>query len=412
MNTDGHRLKIPELRFPEFDGEWGENKLGDITEWKSGGTPSKDRPDFWGGDIPWISASSMHEYKIDRSEFNLTELGLKNGSRMTPKGSLLLLVRGSMLYNRIPFGVAQVDVAFNQDVKAIDAGTELNSFLLPWFQATEHLLLSMVSGTGIGAGKLETSELKSLKVALPSVPEQKKIAAFLSAVDRRIEGLEKKRDLLRQYKKGLMQKLFDQTLRFTDDNGQPFPDWQEKRLETITSWKSGGTPAKDNAAYWGGDIPWISASSMHDVNVVNSKFKLTPLGVNNGSRLAAKGTLLLLVRGSMLFKRVPICVASREVAFNQDVKAVDGGARMNGFLLYWFQAKENLLLSMVTGTGIGAGKLETSELKAFKILLPCPEEQERIENCLSALDRRGNWVETQVAETRGFKQGLLQKIFV
>ena len=99
--------------------EWKAFALGEVTEWISGGTPKKDVLDYWNGDIPWISASSMQGTRFSDSDLKITSLGLKNGSRLAVKDSILLLVRGSALHNKIPVGIASRDVAFNQDVKAI-----------------------------------------------------------------------------------------------------------------------------------------------------------------------------------------------------------------------------------------------------------------------------------------------------
>lgn len=83
-------------------GEWQKLALGDLTEWSSGGTPPKSNPEFWGGDIPWISASSMKTGRLSESDRTLTPEGLKRGSRLARKGNVLLLVRGSELHKRIP----------------------------------------------------------------------------------------------------------------------------------------------------------------------------------------------------------------------------------------------------------------------------------------------------------------------
>lgn len=202
---------VPRVRFGEFreSGEWESKELGEITTWNSGGTPSKDNPIYWGGDIPWISASSMRGTEYFDSKLKLTEAGLKNGSRLAKKGSLLLLVRGSMLFNCVPVGIAGRDVAFNQDLKSITVTKEVDTkYLLYWFLASEQLLMSMVGGTGIGAGKLETSELQKISVPLPTLPEQQKIAATLSSLDDLIAAQSEKLEALKSHKKGLMQGLF------------------------------------------------------------------------------------------------------------------------------------------------------------------------------------------------------------
>jgi len=166
------------------------HKLGDLTDWFSGGTPSKKKAEYWGEDIPWISASSMDGCRYSDSDLKITYEGLKAGSRLAPKGSILLLVRGSTLHKRIPVGIAERDVAFNQDVKAIRVKPGLiadqvtdEAYLYYWLTANEQRLLEMVEHTGIGAGKLDTKRLQNLEIDLPPWPEQRQIVATATALD-------------------------------------------------------------------------------------------------------------------------------------------------------------------------------------------------------------------------------------
>ena len=155
----------------------------------SGGTPKKDDPVYWGGDIPWISANSMHGTRYADSDLKLTEEGLANGSRLAPKDAVLLLVRGGALHNRIPIGIAERPVAFNQDVKAIVSKEDRIRpwFLLSWLMGHEqYLLSSVVEYTGIGAGKLDTKRMQSLTMLLPSLDEQDEIVTVAKALDDRI----------------------------------------------------------------------------------------------------------------------------------------------------------------------------------------------------------------------------------
>src|SRR5450756_2098486 len=167
---------------------WRSARLGDVTSWTSGGTPSKNQPEFWSGDIPWISASSMRSTRLCDSVLKITESGLNNGSRLAAVDSILLLVRGSELHNRIPVGIATCPVAFNQDVKALQTREGLlPEFLLYWLLGNEKLLLSKVEETGIGAGKLDTDVLKRISMHLPCLAEQRSIVHILGALDDRIE---------------------------------------------------------------------------------------------------------------------------------------------------------------------------------------------------------------------------------
>jgi type I restriction enzyme S subunit len=169
--------------------EWTVTTLGAVSTWASGGTPKKDVPSYWDGDIPWISANSMHATRFSDSELRITEAGLKNGSRLALKDSVLLLVRGSALHSRVPVGVATRDVAFNQDVKAIIAkpGEIRPWYLLYWLMGNEKFLLeTVVEYTGIGAGKLDTKRMQGLELLLPPLLEQDEILQVIKSVDDRI----------------------------------------------------------------------------------------------------------------------------------------------------------------------------------------------------------------------------------
>ncbi|MDD5279040.1 restriction endonuclease subunit S [Acidithiobacillus sp.] len=189
--------------------EWQKLALGDLTEWSSGGTPPKSNPEFWGGDIPWISASSMKTGRLSESDRTLTPEGLKRGSRLARKGNVLLLVRGSELHKRIPVGIAVRDVSFNQDVKALCAKNGLDKdFLYHWLAGNETMLLSKVENTGIGAGKLDTNVLKNLPVLLPPRPEQRRIAHILGTLDDKIENNRKTAKTLEAMAQAIFQSWF------------------------------------------------------------------------------------------------------------------------------------------------------------------------------------------------------------
>jgi len=189
--------------------EWQKLALGDLTEWSSGGTPPKINPEFWGGDITWISASSMKTGRLSESDRTLTPEGLKRGSRLAREGNVLLLVRGSELHKRIPVGIAVREVSFNQDVKALQAKSGLDKdFLYYWLVGNEKMLLSIVENTGIGAGKLDTNILKNLSILLPSLPEQRRIAHILGTLDDKIENNRKTAKTLEAMAQAIFQSWF------------------------------------------------------------------------------------------------------------------------------------------------------------------------------------------------------------
>ena len=170
--------------------EWKTYRLGDIIQLKSGGTPDKSNPDYWGGSIPWISAKSMYDDFISTSDLFITEEGLQAGSKIAKKGSILLLTRGSGLFNRIPVCYVVSDVAYNQDDKNIVLKKEdvtSIKFLYYWLYGNKELLSSMLETTGIGAGKIDTKRFLNLSISLPSQKEQARYIHLMDLLFDKIE---------------------------------------------------------------------------------------------------------------------------------------------------------------------------------------------------------------------------------
>jgi len=222
---------------------WKVKKLGEIADWASGGTPSKKIAEYWNGDIPWISASSMHTQALSKSKLMITREGLKSGSKLADVGSILLLVRGSMLWRKIPVGIATEAVAFNQDVKSLRVKEEvLPRYLLLWFSANENILLHRVVGTGIGAGKLDTDDIKNISVTYPSLSEQAFIVNLFSAWDEAIEKTEKLIEAKEKRFKWLLRSLIsDQCSMNNKQTG-----WKKVRIGSfLTESRIRGTNGRD-----------------------------------------------------------------------------------------------------------------------------------------------------------------------
>lgn len=211
---------------------WTETLLGDVTNWASGGTPSKSVDSYWGGEIPWISANVMKSNRIYNSELYITMEGLKNGSRLANIGSVLLLVRGSELHKRIPICKVMRPVAFNQDVKSLLPKSDIDTdFLLYWLLAKEQLILNKVESTGIGAGKLDTKLMMSLEFSYPPLPEQIAIARILSSLDDKIELNKRMNKTLEEMAQAIFKRWFVD-FEFPDENGNPYKSSGGKMVES------------------------------------------------------------------------------------------------------------------------------------------------------------------------------------
>lgn len=403
--------QTPKLRFPEFADKWDKKKLGEITTWTSGGTPSKENAEYWDGDIPWISASSMRGIKYYDSNIKITEKGLKKGSRLTKKGTLLILVRGSMLFNTIPIGLAMRDLAFNQDVKAIEVSEKSTSkFILYWFISNEGKVLNMVTGTGIGAGKLDLPDLKALQISLPQLPEQTKIANFLTAIDEKIQALKQKKTLLEQYKKGIMQQIFSQELRFKNDDGSDFDDWEEKSLGEITEIYD-GTHQTPN--YVSEGIPFYSVEHITANDFSKTKFITKEVYEKENKRVKLeKGDILMTKIGDIgTSKYIDWDVIASFYVSLALIKSTElnNTKYLNQFFKTEFFQKElhQRIIHVAFPKKINLGEIGNC-------LVQCPSlpEQQKIANFLTAIDEKIEKVNQQITATETYKKGLLQQMFI
>ena len=161
-------------------------------------------------------------------------------------------------------------------------------------------------------------------------------------------------------------------------------------LGDIVNLSSGGTPDKKQPAYWDGEIPWISAKTLTGDTVTTSNLFITEEGLHTGSKLAPVGSILLLTRGSGLFKRIPLAIVNAPVAYNQDVKCMTSKVATitNEYVFFALKALSPELTNMLETTGIGAGKLATDRLLDMPIPVLSHDEREKAVSFFSALSRK------------------------
>jgi len=167
---------------------WTPTTLGEITEFLSGGTPSKDNPTYWDGVIPWVSAKDMKRLRLEDTEDHVNDEGVANGTRLVPKDTVFLLTRGMTLLNDVPISISGRPMTFNQDVKALRPKGGVRDDFLPYLLlGLKQRLLGLVDLAGHGTGRLNSDELKSLDVLLPPKSDQRAIAHVLGTLDDKID---------------------------------------------------------------------------------------------------------------------------------------------------------------------------------------------------------------------------------
>ncbi len=217
---------------------WQTKRLGDVLEKiEGGGTPSKEKKEFWDGSIPWASVKDLTSFNPKETQDYITDEGLKNSSsRLVKAGTLITPTRMALGFT-VRF---DIDVAINQDLKALypidDMSTE---FIQYWFEAYRKTIERL--GTGSTVAGIQVGELRALKIQAPEKPEQERIVGVLEVWDEYIEKLEQKIALKEQLKKGLMQQLLTGKRRLPGYSGE----WQSKKLGDLVEIKKGSGLSKD-----------------------------------------------------------------------------------------------------------------------------------------------------------------------
>jgi type I restriction enzyme, S subunit len=169
----------------EYPSDWMISSLSEIGEWKGGGTPSKANPSYWGGGIPWVSPKDMKQDLITTSEDTITESGIhESSSQLIPKDSILVVTRSGILRHTLPLAIAGTEVTINQDLKAISVKPLIDgTFVFHFLRCNSQNILDSCMKSGTTVESIDTSQFKRFPIAIPPLPEQKKIAEILSGID-------------------------------------------------------------------------------------------------------------------------------------------------------------------------------------------------------------------------------------
>ncbi|MEI2664057.1 restriction endonuclease subunit S [Rossellomorea sp. LJF3] len=220
-------LNIPKIRFKEFTSKWKIKELKEVVEIQGGGTPSTSNSEYWNGNIQWFTPSEIGDKKyVSESIRTISSLGLrKSSAKLLPIGTILLTTRASLG----DMSINTQEVSTNQGFQSLICKENVyNQFI--YYQ--QPIIKQHCYTHSSGSTFLEISKhnLGKCKIGITTIKEQKKISDFLSLIDENIYKLREKINLLRAQKKGYLQKIFSRELRFMDDNGQAFPDWQTQKL--------------------------------------------------------------------------------------------------------------------------------------------------------------------------------------
>jgi type I restriction enzyme S subunit len=413
--------KIPKLRFPEFEGEWSSRTLKDIVFSVEFGVSvnSIDEPVVSSSDRGILKTSCVSAGRFIPEENKTIVIEEIQRAKLNPEKDTIIVSRMNTPqlvgesgyvdkdYNNLFIPDRLWKVKINKEKHL----TKLISILL-----TTDRIKSILSNiaTGTSNSMKNISQPNFLKIALytPSLQEQKKIASFFTAIDQKISQLKSKKTLLEQYKKGVMQKIFSQEIRFKDDNGQEFPKWEKKKLSEISDRRT----AKNNegnenvltiSAQYGlvSQLDFfnksVAANDLSGYYLLRKDDFVYNRSYSAGYPMGAFKRLKLYDRG--VVSTLYICFT-----FNSDTNL--------SFIEQYFESgRHNREIERIAQEGarnhgllnIGVGDFFNTE-----ILLPSLPEQTKIANFLSAIDVKINHTQKQIEKAEVWKKGLMQQMFV
>lgn len=378
---------------------WSVKKLGEIGTFVSGGTPDTEKPEYWNGDIVWLTPSEITKLKtrfVSDSERKITKLGLKNSSTvLLPKNSLIICTRATVG----DCCINTKEVSTNQGFKNLIPNNNCVDFLYYLISIHKNDLIRRACGSTF----LEISkhDIEKLKYVFPPLAEQEKIAEILSCWDEGIEKLSALIEKKKLQKKALMQKLLTAKIRlpgFTDP-------WNVKKLGEISLLFSGGTPSKEEPLYWtNGHIKWLSARYIEDNKVIGWDY-ITEEGLEKSSaKLTYANDIILVTRVSV--GKIYFCKES--YAVNQDLTVIRSKNVNSKFLFFLIKNKQALILEKSQGLAIKG--ITKEELSNMSFPIPPLAEQKAIADILSKADEEIELLNKKLAAFNLEKKAMMQKL--
>mgnify|MGYP004450732871 CR=1 FL=1 len=405
---------VPKLRFKGFNDEW---KLSNLKKLCDINPKSKQLPDKF----VYIDLESIIDGVLIKK--NIIEL------KDAPSRAQRLLNVGDVLFQTVrPYQMNNYLFEYELNYKSV-ASTGYaqlrckscisnNKFIYQALHNKKFNNKVMLRCTGTSYPAINSSELVTIPLRIPSLQEQERIANFLTKVDKIIEKQDEKVKNLEKYKKGMMQKIFSQEIRFKDENGEKYPEWKNKNLgelgETYT-----GLSGKTKENFGVGTSKFITYMNIfRNIKVNFSMLDLVEVGENEKQNKVIKNDLLFTTSSETPEEVGMVSVCTENIE-NLYLNSFCFGFRINDkesvnseFMSYLLRSPENRLKISTLAQGSTRYNLSKSELMKMKIKIPCIEEQNSIVKLLSNIDCISINEQEKLLELKQWKRGLLQQMFV
>lgn len=434
-------MNVPKLRFKDNNGnnypQWNKYTFNDLANYKKGPFGSSLKKDIF---VPKSNNSTKiyeqqnainKNWKLERY-FISNEYAQKLKSFKVEAGDIIVSCAGTIGETYLLPNNAETGI-INQALMRIKVNTNFilkYIFLIVFKKMLNNVNYRFSNGSAI-KNIPPLSDLKNIIITIPCLEEQIKITDFLSTIDKKIENLNATIENLEQQKKGLMQQIFSQKLRFKDENGNYYPNWKEQLFSDIFSFLSTNSCSRTDMNEQYGTVKNIHYGDVlikfnHIIDL--SKHQLPHLPNYNSipkDVLKKKLEKQLIKNGDIViadtaedYTAGKVC----EIININDNLVVSGLHTMLcrpepnlfvlGFLGYFMNSYtyHHQLLRLITGTKVCS--IIKKEIVKTKILIPCLEEQQKIADFLSTFDRKIDNQKAQLEHWQQIKKGLLQQMFI
>lgn len=385
--------KTPKLRFKEFSGDWEKTTLKHVTDSFEYGMNSASTE--FDGENKYIRITDIDE----------TTSKYINTNVVSPLGELedkYLVKENDILFARTGASTGKTYLYDKKDGKLYFAGFLIranvnndNNAKFIFLQTKTKVYDKWVKVMSMRSGQpgINSQEYASYSFNTPSKEEQEKIAYFFSLIDDKISLQSEKVEALKDYKKGMMQKIFSRELRFKDDDGRDYPEWEEKKLGDITDIGTGSNDLQDKVE--DGLYPFfVRSANIERINTYtfDGEAILIPGDGNIGQ-------IYHYINGKF--------------AYHQRVyKISDFITGVSGKYIYYYMSRFFLKEALKNSVKATVDSLRLPTLTGMHILLPCIEEQEKITSVLSNIESKVEKEQDKLDSLNEYKKGLLQQMFV
>ena len=418
-------MSVPKLRFKDNDGrefpDWRQQIISDIVKSLDAGVsvnsedrrPLEDEYAVLKTSCVTLGTFDSNERKVvtELTEIKRLKEPLLNNSIVISRMNTPLLVGANSYIEYAPKKTFLPDRLWQ--IK-IFPDSVIMRWLSFWFNNDRNLekVRNLATGTSNSMKNITKPDLMALDILIPSIQEQTKIANFLTAIDEKITQLTQKQDLLKQYKKGVMQQIFSQKLRFKDDDGREFPEWEEKKLDDILQIvidNRGKTPPIESEGF-----------PLLEVNAIGSKH----INYKAVTKYVSKETYRNwfrkhLQKNDVLFSTVGAtaqCSFYEEENLSviaQNIVGLRFKKNYLGIFMFYLltDVKNNHKFKQIEMSAVQPS-VKVSQMIHLSFSIPSLAEQTKIANFLTAIDDKITQTQTQLEAVKQYKKGLLQQMFV